>query len=173
MQGQNYSLPLGLDLAPAAKREIDPDLLQDLYRLYNACKLLAEGLDAYTGIVGAPFDDWDTVGSGAIMVQNLSRLYVQYNATATLGQLIALNSSGQAILGTVGNVIGWAPAGVTAGNYGEVRLFGLHTAVTGLTPGTSYYASSTPGGLTFTVTSQKVGVALATNRLLFFPDMRA
>ena len=107
------------------------------------------------------------------MVQNLSRLYVQFNATATLGQLIALNSSGKAVLGTVGNVIGWAPAGVAAGNYGEVRLFGLHTAVTGLTPGTSYYASSTPGGLTFTVTSQKVGVALATNRLLFFPDMRA
>lgn len=173
MQGQNFSLPLGLDMAPQAKKNVDPEVLQDLYRLYNACKLLAEGLDAYTGIVGAPFEDWDVTESAAIMIQNMSRLYVQFNQTATLGQLIALNSSGQAILGTIGNVIGWAPARVTAGNYGEVRLLGLHTAVAGLTPGTSYYASSTPGGLTYTVTSQKVGVALAANRLLFFPDMIA
>lgn len=164
---QQYSLPLGLDSAPLCK---DPDVIQDLYRLYNAIKLCAEGLDAYTGIVGAPEGDWDIMQTGAIMVQNMCRLYVQYNATATLGQLIALNSSGQAILGTVGNVVGWCPTPVTAGNYGEVRLLGLHTAVVGLTPGVSYYASSTAGGITSTVTAQKVGVALAANRLFFNPN---
>lgn len=173
MQGQQYSLPLGLDLAPLAKRNVDAEVLQDLYRLYNAVKLCAEGLDAYTGIVGAPIDDWDKVGVGAIMVQNMCRLYVQFAATATVGQLIALNSSGQAVLGTAGNVIGWSPASVTSGNYGEVRLLGMHTGVAGLTPGTFYYASSTPGGLTFTVTSQRVGFALTANRMFFCPDMRA
>ena len=173
MQGQQYSLPLGLDMAPLAKRDVDPEVLQDLYRLYNASKILAEGIDAYTGVAGAPQNDWATVGAGGIMVQNMCRLYVQFAATATVGQLIALNSSGQAVLGTYGNVIGWSPSSVTSGNYGEVRLFGLHTGVTGLTPGTSYYASSTPGGLTFTVTSQKVGVALASNLLFFCPNMRA
>ncbi len=163
---QNYSLPLGLDLAPLSK---DPDVLQDMYRIYNAVKLCAEGLDAYTGIVGAPVNDWPSMGTGAIMIQNMCRLYVQFNQTATLGQLLALNGSGQAILGTVGNVIGWAPAPVTAGQYGEVRLLGVHTAITGLTPGVSYYASSTAGSITATVTAQKVGVALAANRLFFNP----
>ena len=135
MKGQQYSLPLGLDLAPMAKRDVDPEVLQDLYRLYNASKIIAEGVDAYTGIVGAPESDWPDMGAGAVMVQNMCRLYVQFAATATVGQLIALNSSRQAILGTYGNVIGWSPASVTSGNYGEVRLLGLHTGVTGLTPG--------------------------------------
>ena len=173
MSGQNFSLPLGLDLAPMARKNVDPEVLQDLYRLYNACKLLAEGIDAYTGIAGAPESDWAAMGPGGIIVQNMCRLYVEFAATATIGQLIALNSSGKAILGTYGNVIGWAPAPVTSGNYGEVRLLGLHTAVAGLTPGTSYYASSTAGGLTYTVTSQKVGVAITPNLMFFNPDMRA
>lgn len=171
--GQTYSLPLGLDMVPLAKGKTDPEVLQDLYRLYNACKLLAEGIDAYTGIAGVPESDWGAVGSGAIMVQNMCRLYIPFAATVTIGQLLAINSSGNAVLGTTGNVIGWAPTPVTAGNIGEVRLFGLHTAVTGLTPGAFYYASSTPGGLTFTVTSQRVGFAVASNRMFFFHDLRA
>lgn len=163
---QQYSLPLGLDMAPMTK---DTENLQDFYRLYNACKLLAEGIDAYTGIVGIPQADWKTTGPASIMVQNMCRHYAYFAAAATPGQLMGLNSSGQGVLGVIGTVIGWSPAAVTAGQWGEIRLFGLHANVTGLTPGLNYYASSTPGGITNTVTAQRVGKALLTNRLFFNP----
>lgn len=164
---QRYSLPLGLDLAPNTK---DTENLQDFYRLYNACKLLAEGLDAYTGIVGIAQEDWPVTGPAAIMVQNMCRHYAYFAAAATPGQLIGLDASGQAILGTPGTVVGWSPATVAAGQWGEVRLFGLHTNITGLTPGLTYFASATPGGITPTTTSQRIGKALTANRLFFNPQ---
>jgi hypothetical protein len=172
MATQQFSLPLELDLVPLTKQSPNgnPDTLQDLYRLYNATKLIANGLDAYTGIVGAAQADWPNSGSGWVIVQNMCRLYVQFAAAATPGQLIALNGSSQAILATVGNVIGWVPTSVANGAYGEVRLLGLHVAITGLTPGVSYYASATPGGITSTVTAQKVGFAIAATRLFFNPN---
>lgn len=164
---QQYSLPLGLDMAPNTK---DTENLQDFYRLYNACKLLAEGLDAYTGIVGIPQADWSATGSSGIMVQNMCRHYAYFSVSTTPGQLMALDANGYGILGTIGTVMGWSPAAVTAGQWGEIRLLGLHTNIVGLTPGVSYYASSTPGGITNTVTTQKVGVALASNKLFFNPN---
>jgi len=163
---QQYSLPLGLDMAPNTK---DAENLQDFYRLYNACKLLAEGLDAYTGIVGLPTADWGSGGTSAILLQNMCRFYAQFSVSVTTGQIVGLNASGQIVLSTPGTAIGWSPAPISAGNWGEVRLLGLHTAVSGLTSGTAYYASSTAGGITATVTAQKVGVALAANRLFFNP----
>ena len=161
-----YSQNLGLDLVPLTK---DPENLGDIYRLYNAVKLVMTALDSYTGAIPPESGDWSTVGSSAIMVQNLCRHYAQAATNITPGQLIALNSSGQFILGTVGNVIGWAPLAINSGAYGEIKLLGLHTAVAGLTPGVSYYASSTAGAITSTVTAQKVGFALAANRLFFNP----
>ena len=173
MANNQLSINLGLDIVPISK---DPENVGDIYRLYNAVKLVASGLDQYSGAVGADATDWSTAGTAWIQLQNLARLYVQFNATVTTGQLIALNSSGQAVLGTAGNVIGWAPTGVTSGQYGEVRLLGLHTAITGMTPGQVYYASNSVAGgitagppLTEGYRVQEVGFAIASNKLFFCP----
>lgn len=166
---RQLSLNLGLDVVPHSK---DQDTLVDMYRVYNATKLIASALDLYTGILGEQQEDWASVGTTGILTQNGARIYVEFAASATPGQLIALDTSGKAILGTIGTVIGWSPAAVVAGNFGEVRLLGRHAAVTGLTPGVSYYASSTPGGITGTVTAQRVGFALTANSLFFNPAQK-
>jgi len=164
---QSYSVNLGLDIVPISK---DPDNSGDLYRLYNAVKSLASALDSYTGVTGANSDDWSVAGTEYLLLQRTARIYVLFDVAVTLGQLVALNSSGHAILSGIGTVQGWAPTAVAAGAYGEVRLFGLHTAVSGLTPGTAYYASSTAGGITGTVTAQKIGFAITANKLFFNPN---
>lgn len=163
---QEYSLNLGLDVVPQTK---DPDNLGDIYRLYNAAKALAYALDAYTGAIGASAEDYNIAGTEFLLLQRMSRVYLEYGANATAGQLLAINSSGKLVLGTIGNVVAWSPSGGTLGQFGEARLLGLHSAVSGLTPGISYYASSTPGAITSSVTAQKVGVAMAANKLMFNP----
>lgn len=164
---QQYSVNLGLDIVPITK---DPDNIGDIYRLYNAVKSVAAALDSYTGAIGADVADWPVAGTEFLLVQRECRIYVLFDATVTVGQLVALNSSGNAVLSAVGTVMGWAPVAVTSGQYGEVRLFGLDVAVAGLTPGTWYYASATPGGITATVTAQKVGFAITATKLFFNPS---
>ena len=163
---QQYTTNLGLDLVPISK---DPNNNGDLYRLYNAVKAVAANLDAYTGAAGAETGDWAVAFTEFLLLQRMSRVYVVFGSTVTAGQLVGINSSGQAVLAATGAVQGWAPNAVAAGQYGEMRLLGLHTAVSGLTPGTWYYASATAGAITSTVTAQKVGFALSANKLFFNP----
>ena len=163
-----YSQNLGLDLVPLSK---DPENLGDLYRLYNACKLIMGAVDSYTGILGAPNSDWSTIGADFITVQNQTRHYAQASVAISSGQICGLNSSGQIILAIAGQAVGWAPFAISSGAYGELRLIGIHKAVSGLVPGTSYYSSTgTPGAITSTVTAQKLGIAVLTNRLFFNPN---
>jgi hypothetical protein len=164
---QSFSTNLGLDVVPVSK---DPENIGDLYRLYNAVKALASALDSNTGAAGADFADWAIAGTEFLLLQRMSRVYLEFAATATPGQLIAINSSGKAVLSGIGTVMGWAPNAVTTGEFGEVRLLGLHTSVAGLTPGTVYYASSTPGNLTSSVTAQKIGFAITAAKLFFNPN---
>lgn len=164
---QQISLNLGLDVVPTS---VDPNNLTDIYRLYNAVKLVAAALDAYTGIIGANAEDYSTAGSTFVLSQNSNRCYLQFAAAVTAGQLIKITAAGQADLGLAGNVVGWAPVAVAAGNYGEVRFFGLDTAISGLTPGVTYYASAgVPGGITAAVTAQSIGFAISATKLFFNP----
>lgn len=168
MANLEYSVNLGLDLVPLTK---DPENAGDIYRLYNAAKLIMAAVDQYTGILGAPSDQWATIGADFITSQNQNRHYAQAAAAITAGQICTINASGQIALALAPNAVGWAPFAIAAGAYGEIRLFGIHKAVTGLTPGTWYYASTgTAGAITSTVTTQKLGMALKADRLFFNPQ---
>jgi len=163
-----YSQNLGLDLVPLSK---DPENLGDLYRLYNACKLIMGAVDTYTGILGAPNADWNTIGADFITIQNTARFYGQASIAIGGGAICGINAAGKLILATAGQAVGWAPFPIALNAFGEIRLIGVHKAVTGLTPGTAYYSSAgTPGAITTTVTTQKLGIALAADRFFFNPN---
>lgn len=167
MANQEYSVNLGLDIVPISR---DSENLGDLYRLYNACKLTMSAIDQYTGILGAPQDQWNTIGADFITSQNQNRHYAQAAVNISGGAVCGLDATGKIVLATAGAVIGWAPFSIAANDFGEIRLFGVHIAVAGLTPGTWYYASAgTPGAITATVTGQKIGYALKADRLFFNP----
>jgi len=164
---QQYSLDLGLDIVPISK---DPENMGDMYRLYNAVKLVAGALDLYTGSLGANAEDWSIADTTYVRSQNISRIYRIFDIAVTAGQIVTIKSTGNIGLATTGLAHGWSPIPVAAGQYGEVRLFGLHTSVSGLTPGTWYYSSATAGAITTTVTAQKVGFAVSATALFFNPS---
>ena len=178
MSLQNYSLNLGLDLVPMSK---DPDNLADLYRLYNAIKLVASQLDTVSGATPASPESWQTLGvTGGVTIQTSCKIYVPFVEYTYAGRLIALDSTGSAVLGEAGTVIGWAPRAVAAGEYGEVTLLGLHRAISGLTTGQIYYASTWEPGrissgpsLTEGKRIQPVGVGLSPTVLFFNPQYLA
>lgn len=171
------SVNLGLDIMPQSQ---DPDNQYDLFRLYNAVKILAFALDSYTGSLGAEVSEWSTVGASRIKTQNLSRLYVQFTETVSPGMIVTLyNNSGVLAAKKAGGSVwqglanGFVLAGVNSGSFGEVFLSGVNSSLTGLTPGSTYYTSAaTPGLISSGASSpniQEVGIALSTSELWFNP----
>lgn len=161
------SVNLGLDLLPNIK---GGEAAYDIGKLYTAVKLLASALDDYTGALGADSDTKASADVSYFLLQRQSRLYRKAAVAIAAGQTVSLNSSGDFVLGTVGTVIGWCPAAIAAGAYGEARCLGVCLSIGGLTPGAAYYASATAGAVTSTPTAQKIGIALAATKLLFNPS---
>ena len=161
------SVNLGLDSIPSTR---DPDNLYDITRLYNAVKALAGALDTYTGVLRAEIVDYSSASTKLITSHCTNRLYKQAAVDIAAGNTVSINSSGQFVLGVAGTVIGWAPLPITAGAYGEVRLFGLCQSIGSLTPGTAYYASATAGLVTSTAGAQKIGIAIEATKMMFNPS---
>jgi hypothetical protein len=72
--------------------------------------------------------------------------------------------------------VGFVEAAVTSGQPATVFLAGINTTVTGLTPATDYYLSTTPGAVTATPPSasgnlvQRIGPARSATALVFSPQ---
>lgn len=165
---QEYSVNLGLDITPFTK---DKDSLYDIYKLYNAVRSLAYALDLYTGaLVPSPPTGatLSVYGKSYCRVQNISRIFITFAVSASAGQMISIDASGNAILGVTGSVVGWAPHSVTGGDVGEVKLLGLCTNYSGLTPGTMYYSAG-GGNISSTPSAQKIGFAIDATSLFVNP----
>lgn len=161
---QQSSINTGLDILPATT---DKSNFGDIFKLYNAIKILADSIDLYTGEL-VPTGTESSAGLTYLRVQKISRAYLQASVSITAGQMVGINGSSQIVLGTVGTVVGFAPAAITAGNYGEIDLLGLCTAYTGLTPGAMYYAAAA-GAITAVPSAQKIGFAITTTTLFVNP----
>lgn len=179
---QEYSLQLGLDLVPITT---DPENLPDMYRLYNATKNLAVALDSAAGTISRPKGDWNTVGSGALRLQNLTRFYCLFSETVAAGHLINIyNNAGVPNARKAGGVslaqglaLGFVQEPVTAGQYGEIFLGGVNPYIAGLTPGALYYTSTITAGLLSASAGspyiQSIGFALDSSHLWFAPTLFA
>lgn len=119
-------------------------------------------------------------GSGKLDVTFLPTGIGQDAVTATAGEnlsagdLVYFNGSGQVLKADATAIAkaarGYVISAVTSGNPATVYFDDSNTAVTGLTPGSTYYLSATAGGVTTTPTTtvgqivQEIGFAtLATN----------
>jgi len=71
---------------------------------------------------------------------------------------------------------GFVKAGVSSGATATVYLTGINPQLTGLTPGTTYYLSTTAGGITATAPAasgnivQEVGCSLSATEISFYPS---
>lgn len=179
------STTLNLQLPNLPEEVKDPQVYGELVRIYNACKLLAQGLDIYTGVGGYPQSDWGSVGNNALIVQNQTKIY-PLNAESSLspGKLVNLFDVGGvtyaraaiAVAGDLRPCHGFATGNSTAGNRMEVVLFGLYPFAGGLVTGQKYYLSnSTYGAFTSVNPSgannirQGIGFALSATSMWFNP----
>lgn len=140
----------------------DPVLYAELVTIYNALHELSIGIDS------------------------IHRTPAVYDSAITYGQLVTVtNVSGNAHASLANASASPAPAfgfcstlqGVLSGRPGDVQATGVILGFTGLVPGTVYYLSETPGGVTSTKPVgagkivQEVGVAMNTTTLSFRPTL--
>ena len=100
----------------------------------------------------------------------------------TAGDYVIIDASGEVVRASAasgGNAaVGYVKDSVTTGASVTVYFEGTNDALSGLTPGASYFLSdTTPGGITTTIPTdtgeivQKIGLAISATSLTFEPDV--
>jgi hypothetical protein len=179
-RGYKSSINLGL---PSVPDPPDPAFFSEFTRLYNAIRNLSLALDAYTGALPQDAEFFsETPATQTILTQNTQRLYVLFSENASYGQTIHLWNDAGTLKARLANataagkpVRAWCSTttGVISGQWGEVMLGGLCTAIGSLTPGQTYYAGNTAGAIAPTAgtISQKVGYAISPALFIFQPEL--
>lgn len=180
MAGYKSSINTGLPNLPDPP---DPAFLSEFIRIYNAIRNLSVAIDAYTGAQSADPEAFSsTPVSSTVLTQNMMRVYAKFDFTSTYGKTVYFYLNSGILTAGLSDATnaakkmrGWCStvAGVTSGEYGEVMIGGLCTAIGGLTVGTVYYNGNTPGTLANTpgTISQKVGYAIGTAALIVTPEL--
>jgi hypothetical protein len=186
MSIQFYSTNLGLSPVPEFPQSQHPQVWADLLRIRNAIKVLQGALDSYTGSQPPQIAAWASIGATAVQLAKLTPVYVITSETIGYGNVVALyNVSGTLTARKADATDATKPVraicvtagGVSSGTYGQFVLLGAPAVFTGLTPGSTYYLSTTPGLLTAIAPAtvgnivQVVGFALDSHTLWFNPSM--
>ena len=175
------NINLGLGVLPDYQGN-DPQIFQEIVKIYNAIKILQSVGDATIGDSGVPnntsFIDTDSL----LNIGNLTRATMLYSETVNYGQMIAIKPDGSIGLaqgagaGSPITARGYCSqqGGVQAGSFGQIQLQGI-VAATGLTPGGTYYLN-TNGNITLGSPGsgyiQVIGFAVSTTRLYINPVMQ-
>jgi hypothetical protein len=181
--GQPLSVNLGLAASPDVE---DKRLFAEFTRIYNAITAVARALDSYTGALQANPADWPDIGTSEVLLHRLAKIYPIFDSAVLPGAMINVYNVAGVLHARLASAAdgtkparGFSTAAVTLGAVGEVFLFGLNTHISGLTPGTLYYLSST--SLTGQIVPaapavvgnlvQPVGFALSDTVLFFNPTL--
>lgn len=171
---------------PATPDAVDRELLREITRIYNAINIVAFSMDANTGALPPIPTEYVDVGLSDILVQHTSRMYPIFDDTVIAGAMINVYNVAGVLHARLARALdgtkparGFATAAVTSGDRGELILLGLHSQLTGLTPGTLYYlsAASITGQITSAAPAvtgnlvQPVGVALSSTAIWFNPTL--
>ncbi len=172
------SLNLGL---PTSTSVQEPEMAQELNRLYNAVRTLARSLDLQSGALSEESQYWSETGAQRCVFGKNSVLYLEAGETLAYSNLVGIKSDGKAWKADDGvlKCIGFCNVkdGTTVGNYTEVQCFGIYPSFSAgtLTPGNFYYLSATAGvvgaagsGPTY---NQIIGFAVSDTVLLFNPQL--
>ena len=163
----------------------DPRFFAEFARVYNAIRNLTLALDAYTGALPQEAEFYSqTPATQTILLQNTNRLYVKFSENASYGQIVNLHNvsgvlnarlSSASAAGKQGHAWCSTVGGVVAGEFAEVMLGGLCTAIGGLTPGQTYFLGNTNGAIAPTpgTVNQPVGFAITASNLYFKPTLLA
>lgn len=180
----SFSVDLGLSRTPNTN---DPVLYGELLQVYNALQNLALAMDYNTGAsLPTSAEMQQLLANNSVLVGRLARVYAQASETIAAGAIINLTWDGahhrirnaNGSNGVEYRCMGFNPGGaIAAGNYAEIQLMGLCAVYGGLSVGTTYYMSPTPGLITASPPAsgshliQPVGVAIHPNMIYFNPSL--
>lgn len=153
----NSGINTYLEQAPQTQ---NPELNAELSKVYNAIRNLQIAITDYAGVGQREITTWnDSPPAQTVMLQNLTRVYVQASENIPLGNTISFHDGGGGALrakranassGSIAPAHGFCTTlgGITAGQFGEVMIMGLCPYIAGLAIGQTYYQSTTPGIIT-------------------------
>lgn len=155
----SFSFNLGLDQLPAI---VEGEATYDIYKLYNAVRILAGKVDELAG------------AGGGTSVQYKTEAY--YLSSVPAGTFLYLYSDGtedRCDAGVAGNIVGFTDVAVDVGTLADIQLFGYFT-------GFSFIISEvgkpvgidSSGALVVSPTSgmQIVGVIINSTTIFFCPS---
>lgn len=164
---------------------IPANMQRDFQNIYNALRTVAYALDSLSGNINRTVEDLKNLVTADprnyIQAQNLSRIYVKFSQTASYGQIVCINSTGQAQLAVRGyggdpRAAEFMPIGfvseesVEAGNIGAISLYGIIGAG-GVVVGETYVLSRFVAGSlsTYAGDLETLGIAIGiTENTVYF-----
>lgn len=181
MTSQRFSTNLGLSVFPEIDVSQHKSIFNDALRVRQAIQVLQGALDKYTGALGPEKAIWNQLDVIAYnRVADISRVYVKASEAIVAGAMVNLyNNTGTLNARNASAAAAGKPArafasyAVAAGDFGEFVLLGINPIIAGMTPGTVYYLSNTPGAISASAgtVSQKIGFAVAPTKLQFNPEL--
>jgi len=180
-----YSTNLNLSSLPELDQKKDPAVYAELLRLRSAIRLLQSSLDTYTGALSTETAYRDqTAPTSSILVQNISRVYVEATEAIAYGAIVNIYDAGgmkcRNANGTAAGKLCRAfcndSIGVGIGDFAELILMGV-LPVAGVTPGADYFMSIVSGLISPTIPFvagniiQCVGFGLDANSIWFNPSL--
>lgn len=179
MATDNFVIQTGLPALP--EDNIPPELYDNFFQLHRAIQNLLRGVSRYCGIDAPAQDIWSQIQfTETLLNGNLTRLYVPASAAILRGQVVNLHDnagtlSARLAVATSAATMGHGIAN-TAAAIGEIVelniLRGTLDSVGGMTLGTVYWLSTTPGAIQNAAPAaagqiqQTVGLALDSDSLL-------
>lgn len=163
----SYALNLGLNDIPDEK--LDPEVWNELNKVFMAAKLLAQGLEtgANQKLAGTP--------GSRIKIQNYCRVLVTPSFDVSEGQVLEITNLGVRLAGNTYRYPGvYAEFDIPANTPGLFTFIGaVYYPAGGLIPGTNYHVDQTQnnGSITTNTTGKYVGTALSANSLFFNPKV--
>lgn len=169
----SWSLNLGI---PATPNTTNPAIYGEIVSIHNALRTLATALDAYTGVLPKPEDEWSSQTlTSTLLTGNGTRMYVKFSQAATYGQPVNFHSSGGELRARLAKeAVGYQAqafcscASVAVDEFGEVQLWGVLN-ISGVTPGDPYWLATSAGGITSVPGMQLIGFGIANNAIFFDP----
>lgn len=168
MANRELSFNLGAASSSAAIVE-DKEVAAELVRLYNALNIIAFKLDEYTGALqAAPADRPYQPASVVSRATYMNRAYMYSAGALAAKTLVNISPSGLVAADVdINRAHAIVLEDTAAGDYAPITLQGVVSGFVGLTVGSPYYLSSTPGAIQIGATAQKIGFALTSTDLAF------
>lgn len=187
MASPQFQSPIQLQISQGVPTSYPPELRAALGPVYSAIQSLLYSFTQYAGVAPQMEADWPNLTPGMTLLhQNTCRLYVIFDAAAAAGTVVYLyNNAGVLTAGKANATNNTKPCRAIvsseggssgAGDFAEVMLGGLVGNLAGMTPGVTYYLSTTDGLITNTAPvaagniEQFLGFALSATLLWFNPS---